>query len=223
MNVIEKTVWQILLNKVYLNDTLIDVLVNSPPLEDNTPCITLKSSNLGVKSKRYVDTFFYPVKPEHSLYDANNPNTKYPFEVQVQKESIEVQISIWCNTEEERFELLSQVETILNEVQNFNYKYCLNFDVETNNCKTLNNECAALTSKNGRANKKQCPKPDEYNYENILTNNFIIPNTIQLESSFNMDELNDDPITLHSIFKLNMIYYKTYFIGGNPNTDIQIK
>lgn len=222
MNPIEKTVWKILLNNVILDDTIIPVLVNSPPTKEYTPCITLKSSDLGYKGKRYMDTFFYPVTSDNPLYDKDNPDTKYPFEVQLQKQAIEVQANVWCNTEEERTRINEQIETLLNEVQNFNYKFCQQYQAEDKTCKTLNSKCTAITSTNGRANKNQCPNPTLNKYKNILTENLIIPHSIIIEPAFNIDELNDDPITLHSVFKINMDYYKQFFVGGNPNTIIQL-
>lgn len=131
-------------------------------------------------------------------------------------------INIFCNTERERYDLINFVENRILQAETNHYTTCERFNPEDNFCNILNDECEALKSHNGRAAKKQCPKPKDYKYSSFFKKNNIIKNTFKIDSVTNLDELTTDQNILRTIFKLDFEYYKYYEIGGQLLENIEI-
>ena len=159
---------------------------------DHTPCVSIQAADETYIRKNYVELDH--VQHLRKLYNAD------------------VWVNIWCNTEEERTNLIDAIELRFNQLQASHYSTCSNFNFDNEWCSKLDSQCEVLTSDTGRANKGQCP-----NVENFTSffETFKIPqSTFNVNSMTDLDELGDSEPVLRTIFKLNMQYYKFYPIGG---------
>ena len=190
-------------------------MVNSPPTEDLTPCLTLSSSGTGNRAERYIDNIFLPLPDTHPLYNPEKKEQKYPFEASFQKKGIRVIINIWADNENERIKLQNQTLQTLHESINYHHKYCTHYTKDTRECENLNTQCKAINNNTSRGSKGQCPKPQKYGYKNILTENHIIPHSITIGTPFNLDDYTKNPIQLHTVIELDMDYYEIILNGGS--------
>ena len=193
----EKAVWDLLNNHIFIGNERIVSLVRRLTSTDETPCITIQQA-----SEVQLNREIIPGKSE-IIQTTNN---------------VEVWINIWANTEEERNALLNQVETRLFQALANHYTTCDNYNDD--NCKYLQETCQALTITNGRTVKKQCPYPTENHYCSWFKKNHIIKHSFTISGQQDMDELDTHQPILRTIIKLNMNYYKNYDLGGHELTDI---
>lgn len=195
-----------------LEKAFIDLLYNSLPIpnqfiftgsryipSDHTPCVNVQVATESFIRKHYVEIDH--VQYIRRLYSA------------------EVWINIWCNSEEERTNLIDAISTRFNQLDASHYTTCSNFDFENNHCIKIDDVCEALTSHGGRANKGQCPNLD--NYTSFFETNLIPQRTFHIESMTDLDELTESESVLRTIFKLEMEYYKFNRIGGRVFQDIK--
>ena len=127
---------------------------------------------------------------------------------------VQVWINIWCNTEEQRTNLIDEAETRIFQALANHYTTCARYcDGE---CDFLEDECATLNITNGRTVKNQCPYPHTYEYCSWFKKNQIIKRTFGINGKQDMDELNLSEPVLRTIIKVDMTYYKIHTIGGRP-------
>ena len=195
----EKAVWDLLNGNVKLDDVDVISLVRRLTSEDETPCITIQQA-AEVQLNRQV------MHCKHEVIMTRN--------------NVEVWINIWANTEEERDNILNQVEHRINQALANHYTTCANYN--QGNCDFLEDACAALNITNGRTAKNQCPYPKDYNYKSWFIQNKIIKNTFTISGRQDMDELNITQPVLRTLIKLDFDYFRTYDLGGQEIKDIII-
>ena len=145
MNIVKRTFLQLLQNRIIFDDDIIPVVIKDY-WYDVTPCVTITgfSRDKG-RYNRQQRTVRKPLSEEHPLYDAENPNLKYPFLAEYQRKEYEIQLNVWCNNEREREEIVNQVRKLLFLARNHHYSFCVNYDKDTHYCNTIGEECKART------------------------------------------------------------------------------
>ena len=146
MNKIKRLFLKILQNNIIYNEDIVPVVIKDYWF-DTTPCITIHGFNRDKNNLRWYTTTYKTVDETHPLYDSENPTKKYPFLSEVTKHSYEIQINVWCNNEREREKIVNQVKKCLFYARNSNYRYCANYDKETNKCSYLDDICPLLFHK----------------------------------------------------------------------------
>lgn len=157
---------------------------------DKTPCITLE-----VASETFINRVPLEINQVEFLkktYDS------------------EVWINVWCNTEEERAEIVNEVHDILLKAEINHYLACPFYKLQE--CTNLKTTCLCLTSNSGRANKNQCPDLSVYN--SFFKYNHILKKTFKVGSVLNMDELDTTEPVLRTIFRLTMRHSTYTEVGG---------
>ena len=187
----ENAIWNLLKDNITFNGETVIPLIRRLTPEDETPCITIEQA-AETQLKREV------FHGEHEIIRLTN--------------NCEVWINIWCDTEEQRTNLIYQVENRIFEALGNHYTTCKHYKKGV--CKSLNNKCEALTIDNGRTSKNQCPYPIENNYVNWFHANHIIKNTFRISGRSNMDELDVSEPILRTLIQLDMNYYLFRDIGG---------
>ena len=194
-----------------LEKAFIDLLRNHIPIEnskiyagsryiprDITPCITINLADESFIKRDYIEL-------NHTQYIRKRYNA-------------ELWINLWCNTEEERQNLINNVRNRILQAEANHYTTCKHYNADQ--CDKTENTCEALTSNNGRANKKQCPNLSHY--VSFFKQNNIPKRTFKIISVTNQDELDVSETILRTIFRLNMDYYMFYGIGGRLFNSITI-
>ena len=150
MHVLEKAFIDLLRNNLCISNDKIYIGNRYRP-KDITPCVNLVLVDENFIRRRYVEI----------------DNIQY---IQ-QYYSAELWINVWCNTEEERQELINRIDTRIKQALASHYSTCSNFNHEERICSITDETCEALTSQSNRANKKQCPDLTKYqsffNYNHI--------------------------------------------------------
>jgi len=191
MHVLEEAFITLLRNHLPIHNKFIFTGSRYIP-SDQTPCVSIQVADENYIRKHYVE--IDNVQYLRRLYSA------------------EVWVNIWCNTEEERTNLIDAITLRFNQLETNHYTTCMNFNFDDNYCSKLNTACETLTSNNGRANKGQCP--DVMNFTSFFENYSIPQRTFNVNSMTDLDELGESETILRTIFKLEMQYYKFYPIGG---------
>lgn len=125
-----------------------------------------------------------------------------------------ININTWCNTEEEREQVNNQIMACYYDSLNHHYRYCSQYD--DGQCLTIHKPCKALNSNTVRAMKKKCPQPDTYGYECLSDKHELLYGTITIDPPFFMDEYNEHPPLLRSIFRSQAHYVeKVSELGKN--------
>lgn len=200
MHILEKAFIDLLRNNLSVSNEKIYAGNRYKP-KDITPCVNLLLANENFIRRKYIEIDCKQYIQEE--YDA------------------ELWINIWCNTEEERQQLISEITLRINQALANHYTTCHNFTHNSSNCSKTNETCEALTSQNTRANKKQCP--DLTKYQSFFNYWHIPKRTFHINSITDLDELEVSETLLRSIFKLNMNYYTYYNIGGRVFTDFKVE
>lgn len=216
MNIIKKTFLQILQGNIVFDDNIVPVVIKDY-WYDTTPCVTISgfSRDKG-RYNRQQRTIRKPLSESHPLFDAENPKKKYPFLAEYQRKEYEIQINVWCNDEREREEIVNQIRQLLFLARNYHYKYCVNYDKTTHNCKSLGEECKARTIKGYRGLRGLCPAPRRYGYCNIYKSNGILQNTISISPDYERDEYDHKPPLKRSIMVINLDYYDIFIYESDP-------
>lgn len=200
MHILEKAFIDLLRNHLCISNDKIYAGNRYRP-KDITPCVNLLLADETFIRRRYVEI-------NNKQYIEENYNA-------------ELWINIWCNKEEERAQLLSQIRTRINQLLANHYTTCIFYDCANQNCSETMNTCEALTSQSNRANKNLCPDPTRFR---SVFNSYHIPKrTFHVNSITDLDELEVSESILRSIFKLEMNYYTYYEIGGRVFTDFKIE
>ena len=208
----------VLKGNIKTNDVTVPVIKRSYPL-DKTPCITLENSGGTITRNKWRLNLPFPLPEEHPQFDKDNPNAEYPQDVLKTEKSTTVNIHVWTDNETEREEINNQIIDCFRKVESDHYMFCSNYS--NGNCKTTDSTCEAIDNIFSRDIKNQCPKPSEYKYENIFKKYNLVREKCNIESPFDVDDLNTEPITLHSVFEFNAYFYDYYVIGGNISENIK--
>ena len=80
-------------------------LIQSPPVTDHTPCITIDDSSNTRNLGKYFTNKDLPLPETHPQYDETEPEKVWSQQVIQEKRGIDLDLNIWCNTEDEREEL----------------------------------------------------------------------------------------------------------------------
>ena len=199
MHILEKSFIDLLRNYLPVSNGKIFAGSRYIP-NDLTPCVTVQMSDESFIRKHYVE--IDNIQHSRALYDAS------------------VWINIWCNTEEERTNLIDAITLRLHQAEEHHYTTCSNYIFDSSKCGKTNECCEALTSHNGRTNKGQCP--NILNYTSFFESNNIPKRTFHINSVTDLDELDPSEPILRTIFRLEMQYYSFYRIGGELYDSINI-
>lgn len=160
---------------------------------DVTPCVTINQASEVLVSAKQM----------------SSPNEIIKLEYDVQ-----VWINIWCNTEEQRTNLIDEIETRILQALANHYTTCTRYN--DGECTFIEGECATLNITNGRTAKNQCPYPNIYDFCSWFKKNQILKNTFAIDGIQDMDELDLAKPILRTIIKVDMTYFKIHTIGGHP-------
>ena len=179
---------RILQGKVLLQDgTDVRIIKREYPA-DKTPCITIDNSS-----------------------GSNNPNQVISQQVMREERSINLDLNIWCDDEDQRDEITEKIKTLFYQVQSDYFTFCQQYN--NGNCNYLKSSCR-VNPNSIRGVKGQCPKPKEYHYQNIFNAYDIIRASFDVEPPYILDDLTTTPPTLRSIIRVSFSYYDYYTIGG---------
>lgn len=216
MNKVKRTFLLLLQGNVFYEGKVVPVVIKDYPI-DTTPSITITGFNRDRgKYRPHQITVKRPLPENHPLFDVDNPNLKYPFLAESTRKSYEVQINVWCNNEKERELIVNQVKECLFLCKNHHHNYCINFDKETRNCKTIDSICASLTDKGYKGLRGQCPAPKQYGYCNLLKSMGIIRNSLQISPDYELDEYDKKPPLKRSIIEVNLDFYDIFVFESKP-------
>lgn len=199
MHVLEKAFIDLLRNYLPVGNDKIFAGSRFIP-KDLTPCVTIQLADESFQRRHYVE--IDNIQYSRKLYNAS------------------VWINVWCNTEEERQDLIDAIYLRLNQMEEHHYTTCANFNYTTQKCNKSMNVCETLDSQGGRANKGQCP--NIVNYTSFFENNNIPKRTFHINSVTDLDELDSSEPILRTIFRLEMQYYRFHSIGGRVFNSISI-
>lgn len=136
----------------------------------------------------------------------------------VLEKNAEIWVNIWCDTEEERHRILSQIRLLFFKALSNHYSLCSHYDNGT--CDFLESECEALTVTNGRSAKSQCPHPETNDYTSWFKKHHIIKNSFRLSGISEMDELDVAEPVLRTLIKFDLNYIISHDLGGHVPTDL---
>ena len=188
--------------KVVLTDgTDVRIIKREYPI-DKTPCLTIDDSGgTAIIQKKIINKDY--------LIDGEMVSQQ----VIREQRSISLNLSAWCDTEDERDEITDKIRDIFYKLQSDYYEYCTRFN--DGDCTYLGETCK-VSDDTMRGVKGQCPKPTEYGYQNLFTKFDIIRSSFDVEPAFIQDDDTTTPITLRSIITISFMYYDYYNIGGKP-------
>lgn len=188
--------WEILKGNIIYNDKNIPI-VKRLKSRDKTPCITIdQASDMQVKRDYRTDAT-QRIVLEHNA---------------------EIWLNIWCDTEEERHTILSQIRLLFFKALGNHYSLCSHYNGGT--CTFLDRECEALTVSNGRSAKSQCPHPHNNDYTSWFSRHHIVKNTFRLSAISEMDELDVAEPVLRTLIKFDLNYIISHDLGGHVPTDL---
>ena len=177
MNCFEQYIVELLQGHITSNNKTVPVVKgfsNAPSL----PCITLDLSG-GVTT----DYIYHDVsQPKEKVYKRCTAN---------------ININVWCNTEEERESINNQILQCYYDDMNYHYKYCTRYN--DGNCTTTTNACPAIAG--GVQGKYQCTNMDLYRYQSLREKHSIVDDTVTLDAPFDLDEYNEHPPLLRSVLR----------------------
>lgn len=209
----------VLQGKIHVDNKDVRLVQHYHP-EDNTPCITIDDSG----GTRTLNKFFtnkdLPLPENHPQYDPLEPNRLWSRQVITEKRGIDLDLNIWCNTEDERESIIKQIEYLFYLAQSDHYSLCSNYNVD-GVCSTLDDTCPVLSQPHDmRGAKQQCINPEEYGYKNIFTEYDLIRSSFDVEPAYNIDDLDTENPLLRSVIRVSTDYYDYHVIGGKISTNL---
>lgn len=138
----------------------------------------------------------------------------------VYERSCEININLWCNTEDERETISDQIMECFNKEEAGHYTYCSNYDDGT--CNTTGESCLAEQGGTARARKNLCPSPMGMGYESLRSSCNIISGSLNVGSPVMLDEYGEHPPLLRNMFRVVAGYYDVYDVGGDLLDDVGI-
>ena len=127
-----------------------------------------------------------------------------------------IDINLWCNTEEERENISEQIMECFYKEQAGHYLYCSQF--KNGRCIGRNKACDVPNIRTGRTEKNQCDNPTEYGYEPLWHKYDLIDGSININSPVMLDELDEHPPLLRNMFRAEASFYDTHVVGGSVAT-----
>jgi len=216
MNKIKKAFLRILQGKVIFDDDIVPVVIKDYRY-DATPCITIQGFNRDKgEHPRQLIKVKRALSKTHPLYNEEKPKKRYPHLAESTRKSYEVQLNVWCNDERQREEIVDQVKQLLFLCRNSHYMFCMNYNNETHECRTLGSECKARLDMGYHGLRGLCPKPRDYHCCPILNHYNIIKNTIVISPDEEKDEHEHKPPLKRSIITIDLDYYEINVFDGNP-------
>ena len=194
--------------RIVIDDTPVYVVKREFPI-DKTPCMTIDNSGGTATVDKHIIDKFCRVSEEHPQYDEDNPYV--PQQVIREEISISMDLNIWCDDEDERDKITDAVMDCFYKLQSDHYTYCSQYD--DGNCKYLDTSCK-VSPDTGRGIKGQCPRPEEYHYENVFSRWDIIRTSFDVEPPYDLDELEQEPPIRRSVIRVSFSYYDYHIIGG---------
>lgn len=207
---------RILQGKIILDDgTDVRIVKREYPI-DKTPCITMDNNGTTIIQKNITNKE-YALPESHPQYDPENPNNTISQQVIREERSIDIDLNIWCDDEDERDEITEKILELFYQVQSDHYTYCSNY--HDGNCEFLHGPCE-VDLYTMRGIKNQCPKPYEYNYQNIFQTYEIIRASFDVAPPYILDDLTITPPVRRSIITVSFSYYDYYNMGGALSKNI---
>lgn len=208
---------RMLQGKIILNNgTDVRIVKRTYPI-DKTPCITIDNSSGTSIIQKHITNKDYIIPEDHPQYDESNPNQTISQQVIREERSINLELNVWCDDEDEREEICEKIATLFYQVQSDYYKFCNNYN--NGECNTLKEPCK-VNDYSFRGVKHQCPKPKEYNYTNLFTVYDIIRATFDVAPAYILDDLTTNPPVLRSIIEVSFSYFEYYRIGGAVSNNL---
>jgi hypothetical protein len=188
--------------KVVLTDgTDVRIIKREYPI-DKTPCLTIDDSGgTAIIQKKIINKDY--------LIDGEMVSQQ----VIREQRSISLNLSAWCDTEDERDEITDKIRDIFYKLQSDYYEYCTRFN--DGDCTYLGEKCK-VSDDTMRGVKGQCPKPVDYGYQNLFNRFDIIRSSFDVEPDYILDDNTTKPPTLRSIIPVTFMYYNYHNIGGKP-------
>lgn len=204
------TILYILQGKIILEDsTDVRIVKREYPI-DKTPCITIDTTGPTTIQKHVIDKDC-KLPSTHPQYDKDHPDRLVSQQVIRAERNIDLDLNIWCDDEEGRDEITDLISKLFYQVQSDYYKFCTNYNA--GQCTYLETTCK-VTQDTMRGVKCQCPKPQDYHYENVFTKYDIIRNSFDVTPAYDLDDLTTNPPIRRSIIRVSFSYYDYYVIGG---------
>lgn len=214
-----RAILKILQGKIILNNgTDVRIVKREYPI-DKTPCITIDNSSSTSIIQKNIINKDYIIPNNHPQYNQNNPNQKISQQVMREERSIDLDLNVWCDDENQRDEITEKILELFYKVQSDYYEYCQNYNA--GQCAFLNKACK-VNNNTGRGVKKQCPNPIEYNYKNIFKQFDIIRATFDVTPPYILDDLTTNPPVLRSIIRVSFSYYDYHVIGGAISQNLNV-
>jgi len=219
MNHIKKTFVKILRGKIHFNDELIPVVIKDYPY-DKTPCITISGFNRDKgKHRRQQVNAWSKLSENHPLYDPKYPEKRYPHSAEYSVKSYEIDIHVWCDTEEERELIVDQIYDCLFYCMNLHYAFCVRYNSKDQSCETSGEICEAIIDKGWHGLRGQCP--NKHNHPlNIMSKNGIIKNSVHISPHYEDDSRDKRQPLKHSVIEVNLDYKRIKVIKSNPTFKI---
>lgn len=211
-----RAILNILQGRITLDSGTVWIIKRDYPY-DHTPCITIDDSTGTNTVQKNIINKEYPIPKNHPQYDPNNPDKTISQQVIREERIIDLDINIWCDTEDEREEITKQISDLFDKVQSDHYTYCSNYN--DGECLYLEDDCK-VDDDTSRGVKKQCPHPEEYHYQNIFTLYDIIRPSFNVEPAYDMDDFTVKPVVLRSIVNVTFSYYDYHIIGGAVSSNL---
>ena len=220
MNHIKKTFVKILRGKIHVDEKPIPVVIKDYPY-DKTPCVTISGFNRDKGShRRQQVTVKSKLSENHPLYDPKYPERRYPHSAEYSVKSYEIDIHVWCDTEEQRELIVNQIYDCLFYCMNLHYAFCVRYDSKSRTCETNGEICEAITDKGYHGLRGQCP--NHHNEPlNIMSKEGIIKNSVHISPHYEADFRDKREPLKHSVIEVNLDYKRIKVMKSNPTFKIE--
>ena len=192
INPVEAYLVDLLQNRITINNSVVQVIKHRPEVPV-MPCITLDILDVSTDGVYRVleDTF-------QIMYER----------------ATDIQLDVWCYEENERQSINRQIMDCWYKEQNQHYMYCTNY--ADGLCSFTRNDCAAV----GRT-ACQCPYPGRNHYEPLTFKHGLMKGGLNIEPPFDLDEYQEKPPILHSVFRCHGAYREYVPIHGDRIEQIE--
>ena len=181
MNNFEAFLVDLLQDRITYDDRTVYVSRNWRFETDQVPIITL---DLGAGTT--TEYYYNDLDVSDTLYAYRTSN---------------IDINVWCNTEEERESITQQILNCWHREKRFHYTYCTKY---------MNQSCECMVDyiHNGSTAKGKCPDIDFYGYEGLTKKHSMQPGSITIEPQYMLDDPTEEPPLLRSIIRAKGQYYE---------------
>lgn len=198
MTPFEEYLVKLLQGRILIGGEVVEVRRQFNP-QGHLPCITL---DLGIEDT--TDYYYHSFKEQERVYF---------------RRSSEIQINTWCNNEEDRESINTQIMSCFYDAIEHDYTYCTRYT--NGRCKTQGKACPCVSPTTGRAHKRKCPNPDLYQYESLQTRYGLLVGTTMLSPPRYMDEEGEHPPLLRSVFTATTDYVELVRELGKSNQGLE--